>query len=196
MSSDCPDSPDSPCRHFVVERDGNAVGALRCTFPAAGVVHLQRFCILSHVRGCGVGRAALAALEEYYRPTMRRIELDAKFQAEGFYRACGYRTVSGQVRGGRRRARENDQGPVMTKLPGTRFRRAGSREFFFMEAQGFSVDVFRQAARPLGMQRDAQNQTDTEVHHDHAGTSGGEKRQCDADDRQDLEIHAQIDDAL
>lgn len=91
---DCPDSPDSPCRHFVVERDGNAVGALRCTFPAAGVVHLQRFCILSHVRGCGVGRAALAALEEYYRPTMRRIELDAKFQAEGFYRACGYRTVS------------------------------------------------------------------------------------------------------
>lgn len=91
---DCPDSPDSPCRHFVVERDGNAVGALRCTFPAQGVVQLQRFCILSHVRGRGVGRAALAALEEYYRPTMRRIELDAKFHVEGFYQACGYRTIS------------------------------------------------------------------------------------------------------
>ena len=91
---DGPDSPDSPCRHFVVERDGNAVGALRCTFPAQGVVQLQRFCILSHVRGRGVGRAALAALEDYYRPTMHRIELDAKFHVEGFYRACGYRTIS------------------------------------------------------------------------------------------------------
>lgn len=88
------DRPGSGCRQFLLRLNGRSVGALRCAFPSPGVVRLQRFCVLSGLRGQGIGRAALAALEDYCRPIARRVELDAKFRVEGFYLACGYRTVS------------------------------------------------------------------------------------------------------
>lgn len=88
------DRPGKDCAHFLARLNGRDAAALRCVFPAPGVVHLQRFCVLPELRGQGVGRAVLAALEARYRPAMHRVELDAKFRVEGFYKACGYRTVS------------------------------------------------------------------------------------------------------
>lgn len=88
------DRPGTDCAHFLARLKGKDAAAFRCVFPAPGVVHLQRFCVLPELRGHGTGKAVLAALEAFYRPTMRRIELDAKFCVEGFYKSCGYRTVS------------------------------------------------------------------------------------------------------
>ena len=88
------DHPGADCAHFLARLGGRDAAALRCIFPAPGVVRLQRFCVLPELRGRGVGKAVLTELENRYRPAMRRVELDAKFRVEGFYKACGYRTVS------------------------------------------------------------------------------------------------------
>lgn len=94
MERDAADALGTGCEHFLVRLNGQDAGALRCVCPAPGVVRLQRFCILSDLRGHGIGRAVLAALEEFYRDRAGQFELDAKFRVEGFYLACGYRTVS------------------------------------------------------------------------------------------------------
>ena len=80
--------------HFLVRVDGQNVAAMRCHRQGDAVI-LQRFCVLAMFRGQGIGRAALAALEAHYTGQARRILLDAKCEAQGFYAACGYRPVSG-----------------------------------------------------------------------------------------------------
>ena len=82
------------CGHFLIRADGADVGALRCRY-AGGTAILQRFCLLKAYRDKGYGRAALSALEGRCRAAgIGRIELDAKFEARGFYEACGYTGIS------------------------------------------------------------------------------------------------------
>jgi len=84
------------CGHFLILYNKKDAGAFRCRDTSESVIRLQRFCILRGVRGLGIGREALKCMEGYYRQRgVSRIELDAKFQVEGFYQKCGYQTVSG-----------------------------------------------------------------------------------------------------
>ena len=90
------DCLEGGCDHFLILYTQKDVGAFRCMYASESVVRLQRFCILKEVRGLGVGGEALKYVESYYRKRgISRIELDAKFQVEGFYHKCGYQTVSG-----------------------------------------------------------------------------------------------------
>ena len=90
------DVPNGDCEHFLIKLDGKSVGACRCMQTESGV-RLQRFCILKECRGQGVGKAALTNLEQYYSRRQQfgfRMELDSKFEACGFYKACAYNTES------------------------------------------------------------------------------------------------------
>ncbi len=90
------DCLDGGSDHFLIRYTKMDAGAFRCTYAPESAVRLQRFCILKEVRELGVGREALRYVEEHYRELgISRIELDAKFQVEGFYQKCGYRRVSG-----------------------------------------------------------------------------------------------------
>lgn len=80
--------------HFLARVGQEEAAALRCHREGGNVV-LQRFCVLAAFRRHGVGRAVLAQLERQYAGQADRLVLDAKCEAEGFYTACGYRTVSG-----------------------------------------------------------------------------------------------------
>lgn len=83
------------CDHFLLEYDGKPVGALRCMWMSEATVKLQRFCILKEYRKLGLGKEMLEAVELHYRSqSVSEIELDAKYEAHGFYEKCGYRKVS------------------------------------------------------------------------------------------------------
>lgn len=80
--------------HFLIQEDGVDIGALRCRY-ADGAVVIQRFCVLRAYRGGGRGRAALEAVEGCCKTRgLRRVELDAKFEVQGFYERCGYTAAS------------------------------------------------------------------------------------------------------
>jgi len=82
------------CGHFLIRENGADVGALRCRYTGDAAI-LQRFCILKDHRRGGRGRAALAAVEARCRGDgLKRMELDAKFEVNGFYEKCGYTKVS------------------------------------------------------------------------------------------------------
>lgn len=85
---------DGPCHHFLILRDGKAVGAFRCR-REGDTVRLQRFCVLKNCRRNGCAKEAVRLMERHYRAEgVCRIELDAKFEVHGFYKKCGYQTVS------------------------------------------------------------------------------------------------------
>ena len=89
------DTLNSKCDHFYMEYDGKPTGALRCMRISDDTVKLQRFCILREDRKRGLGREMIASVEEYYRNnSFTRVELDAKYEAFGFYEKCGYRRNS------------------------------------------------------------------------------------------------------
>ena len=96
IEADEKDCLEGGCDHFLILHNEKDAGAFRCMYASESVVRLQRFCILREERGLGAGREALKAMEDFYRERgIGRIELDAKFQVEGFYQSCGYQTVSG-----------------------------------------------------------------------------------------------------
>ncbi len=86
---------DGICDHFLLECDGKPVGALRCMHVNGTTVKLQRFCILKEFRQLGFGKEMLEAVEAHYKNnSFSEIELDAKYEAYGFYEKYGYRKVS------------------------------------------------------------------------------------------------------
>ena len=93
---DSRDCLDGECRHFLITRGGQDIGAVRCLPQADGTLRLQRFCIRRDCRGQGAGRQTLREVEERFRREgFSAVALDAKCSAQGFYTACGYETVSG-----------------------------------------------------------------------------------------------------
>ena len=90
------DRPGDPCRQFLIVREGEGIGAVRCLPMPDRTMRLQRFCIRRACRGKSAGRQTLRALEALFRREgFTAVELDAKCSAQGFYAACGYETVSG-----------------------------------------------------------------------------------------------------
>lgn len=96
VERDSRDCPDSECRHFLITRDGQDIGAVRCLPQEDGTLRLQRFCVRRDCRGQGAGRQTLRAVEDRFRAEgLSAVVLDAKCSARGFYEACGYEAVSG-----------------------------------------------------------------------------------------------------
>ena len=96
VERDSRDCLDGECRHFLITRGGQDIGAVRCLPQADGTLRLQRFCIRRDCRGQGAGRQTLREVEEWFRREgFSAVALDAKCSAQGFYTACGYETVSG-----------------------------------------------------------------------------------------------------
>ena len=96
VERDSRDYLDGECRHFLITRGGQDIGAVRCLPQADGTLRLQRFCIRRDCRGQGAGRQTLREVEERFRREgFSAVALDAKCSAQGFYTACGYETVSG-----------------------------------------------------------------------------------------------------
>ena len=95
VERDSRDCLDGECRHFLITRGGQDIGAVRCLPQADGTLRLQRFCIRRDCRGQGAGRQTLREVEERFRREgFSAVALDAKCWAQGFYTACGYETVS------------------------------------------------------------------------------------------------------
>lgn len=95
VERDSQDCLDGECRHFLITRGGQDIGAVRCLPQADGTLRLQRFCIRRDCRGQGAGRQTLREVEERFRREgFSAVALDAKCSAQGFYTACGYETVS------------------------------------------------------------------------------------------------------
>ena len=95
VERDSRDCLDGECRHFLITRGGQDIGAVRCLPQADGTMRLQRFCIRRDCRGQGAGRQTLREVEERFRREgFSAVALDAKCSAQGFYTACGYETVS------------------------------------------------------------------------------------------------------
>ena len=96
VERDSRDCLDGECRHFLITRGGQDIGAVRCLPQADGTLRLQRFCIRRDCRGQGAGRQTLREVEERFRREgFSAVALDAICSAQGFYTACGYETVSG-----------------------------------------------------------------------------------------------------
>lgn len=96
VERDSRDCLDGECRHFLITRGGQDIGAVRCLPQTDGTLRLQRFCIRRDCRGQGAGRQTLREVEERFRREgFSAVALDAKCSAQGFYTACGYETVSG-----------------------------------------------------------------------------------------------------
>ncbi len=95
VERDSRDCLDGECRHFLITRGGQDIGAVRCLPQADGTLRLQRFCIRRDCRGQGAGRQTLREVEERFRREgFSAVALDAKCSAQGFYTACGYEAVS------------------------------------------------------------------------------------------------------
>ena len=95
VERDSRDCLDGECRHFLITRGGQDIGAVRCLPQADGTLQLQRFCVRRDCRGQGAGRQTLRKVEERFRREgFSAVALDAKCSAQGFYTACGYETVS------------------------------------------------------------------------------------------------------
>jgi predicted GNAT family N-acyltransferase len=83
--------------HVVASLDGVPCGAGRFIFVEPGLAKIQRMAVVDDVRGNGVGKAILAALEaEAAREGARKLTLDAQVRARGFYEKAGYRPSSGE----------------------------------------------------------------------------------------------------
>ncbi len=83
------------CDHFLIQREGEDVGAVRCRHMDADTIKVQRFCVLDTCRGFGVGKVALESIEDAYKLRGKTcMELDSKYAVYEFYEKCGYERVS------------------------------------------------------------------------------------------------------
>jgi len=90
------DGLDPECLHFLAYADGQAVGTARLRF-LDGAAKAERVAVRASLRGSGVGRALMRALEaEAGRQGARTLRLNAQVSALPFYEALGYE-ASGPV---------------------------------------------------------------------------------------------------
>ena len=84
------------CSHFLIRCRKKDAGTIRCLDTAEKTIRIQRFCFLKQFRNLGYGRAVLKFIEDRYRKMGKtKAELNAKYEARGFYEKCGYKKVSG-----------------------------------------------------------------------------------------------------
>ncbi len=86
------DGLDERCTHFAAYRDAELVGTARLRV-VAGVAKAERVAVASSMRGVGVGRALMRALEaEAKRMGLVSVILNAQAAVIPFYERLGYVT--------------------------------------------------------------------------------------------------------
>ncbi len=90
------DSSPETCQHVIaLSEDGIVVGAARFRRYDGDTAKLQRIAVLQPYRGVGYGSLLVRHMEEEAAAAgYLHAILDAQVQAEGFYRALGYETIS------------------------------------------------------------------------------------------------------
>jgi predicted GNAT family N-acyltransferase len=89
------DAEDATATHFIAYYDGRPVGTARIRFPYAPTqAKLERFAVLSEMRGKKIGELILKKIEEHVL-TMKvaEIVLNSELEAKGFYEKYGYATI-------------------------------------------------------------------------------------------------------
>lgn len=88
------DNMESVCDHFLILKDNEPCGTLRC-MNVDDSIKVQRFCILKDFRNFGIGKTAMEFVEEYYKKIGKtKIQMDSKYSVYKFYEKCGYKQVS------------------------------------------------------------------------------------------------------
>jgi predicted GNAT family N-acyltransferase len=89
-----PDPWDSVAEHFVVEWEGDIVGAARLYQPEPGILKIGRVCLLPAFRGRGWGALLMEALLRHaVARGPREVVLDAQTYALPFYERLGFTAV-------------------------------------------------------------------------------------------------------
>ena len=83
---------------FAMDESGKVIANLRI-YPKddeESVAHVGRCLVVKEFRGQGIGKELMHKAAEYAREDMhaREIYIEAQKHAEGFYKACGFKTVS------------------------------------------------------------------------------------------------------
>lgn len=84
--------------HILAEDDEGPAGTGRVLLDEPGRVHLGRICVAKRVRGTGLGKKIVVALEEaaleaYAQDGRLSIALSAQKNAQAFYESLGYEFV-------------------------------------------------------------------------------------------------------
>ena len=83
---------------FTVDANEKVIANLRIYFKEdeESVAHVGRCLVVKEFRGQGIGKELMRKAAEYAREDMhaREIYIEAQKHAEGFYKACGFKTVS------------------------------------------------------------------------------------------------------
>lgn len=89
------DCLNESCNHFLIRKQSNDIGTVRCLYTSKDTIRIQRFCFLKEYRGLGLGKIVIEYIENYYKNQgVTKIEMDAKYEVFGFYEKCGYEKVS------------------------------------------------------------------------------------------------------
>ncbi|MBO4554666.1 MAG: GNAT family N-acetyltransferase [Clostridia bacterium] len=84
---------------FAMDESGKVIANLRIYFKEdeESVAHVGRCLVVKEFRGQGIGKELMHKAAEYARDVMhaREIYVEAQKHAEEFYKACGFKTVSG-----------------------------------------------------------------------------------------------------
>lgn len=85
------DDLNNMCDHFMIKYNSSKVGTIRCLNINEDIIKIQRYCLLKEFRGLGIGRTVMEYIEKYYANQCKsKIVVDAKYDACGFYKKCGY----------------------------------------------------------------------------------------------------------
>ena len=93
------DGVDKYATHiFALDENGNVICNLRI-YPKEDekdVAHVGRCLVVKEYRGQGIGKEIMQRAAEYAKDVMhaREIYIEAQKHAEGFYKSCGFKTVS------------------------------------------------------------------------------------------------------
>ena len=88
------DGHDPNCVHFLARSEGASVGCARLRPLAGGRAKVERVAVLAPLRGSGLGRTLMDAIEEEARTRgWRALELHAQVQVVTFYERLGWQAV-------------------------------------------------------------------------------------------------------
>lgn len=88
------DTLHAPCKHILVEVDGEAVGTGRVRFVDE-FGKLERICVLKQHRNLGLGKVIVKELEQIAREQgMKKVKLHSQSHAKEFYEKLGYEVQS------------------------------------------------------------------------------------------------------
>lgn len=88
------DTLQGPCKHILVEVDGNAVGTGRVRFVDE-FGKLERICVLKSYRNLGLGKVIVKELEQIAKEEgVEKVKLHAQTHAKQFYEKLGYEVQS------------------------------------------------------------------------------------------------------